>query len=284
MAKFINYRNIDFKINSQNFYASQVGLSASASVDAVVLSDGSLLNYAPSSAVVGSLDCEFYLTGSLPSFLNITGTDEAAVNVRFANVNITGAYPKSISFSVEPFQPILISASFDWYGNVKVEDFSEQPVISRLRKEVPQYIANAYKSYLDKESIFGTSGNSGSSGSSGGAGQRLDTLGDVVSFSYSSSCDRPSFFNVEEIVPFRVAKLNKQCEINLSSNNLGKLVSINGKNATSTIYLKDFYGTSLNSFQVSGVLSNQSYNVSNGQYLLAEASIQQTVTERKTLV
>jgi hypothetical protein len=281
MAKFINYRNIDFKINSQNFYASQVSLSASASVDAVVLSDGSLLNYAPSSAVVGSLDCEFYLTGSLPSFLNITGTDEAAVNVRFANVNITGAYPKSISFSVEPFEPILISASFDWYGNVKVEDFSEQPVVSRLRKEVPQYVANAYKSYLDKESIFGNS--IVSSGPTGPSGP-LDSLGDVVSFSYSSSCDRPSFFNVEEVIPFRVAKLNKQCEVNLSSNNLGKLVSINGKNATSTIYLKDFYGTSLNSFPISGVLSNQSYNVSNGQYLLAEASIQQTVTERKTLV
>jgi len=281
MAKFINYRNIDFKINSQNFYSSQINLSASASVDAVVLSDGSLLNYAPSSAVVGSLDCDFYLTGSLPSFLNITGIDESAVSVSFADVTITGAYPKSISFNVEPFQPILISASFDWYGNVKVEGFKEQGVLKRLRKETPEYIANAYKSYLDKESIFGSSGQDGSSG---GAGQAVDTLGDIVSFSYSSSCDRPSFFNVDEVIPSRVAKLNKQCEINLSSNNLGKLVSINGKNATTTIYLKDFYGTSLSSFQVSGVLSNQSYNVSNGQYLLAEASIQQTVTERKTLV
>lgn len=276
MANFLNYRNIDFKLNSQNFYATQVSLSAQASVSPVVLSDGSLLNYAPEGAVVGSLGCEFYLTGSLPFFLNITGTDENSITANFAGVSITGVYPKSISFSVEPFQPILLSAEFDWYGNVKVEDFEEQSMNSRNSKEIPNYIASAFKSYLKTDTIF----QSFSSGPTGPA----DNVGNITSFSYNASADRPAFYKIDEVTPFRVGKLNKTCEVSLSSNSLGKLISINGKNASTTIYLKDFYGDALTTFAISGVLNSQSYEVSEGQYLLANASIQQTVTETKTLV
>ena len=276
MANFLNYRNIDFKLNSQNFYATQVSLSAQASVSPVVLSDGSLLNYAPEGAVVGSLGCEFYLTGSLPFFLNITGTDENSITANFAGVSITGVYPKSISFSVEPFQPILLSAEFDWYGNVKVEDFEEQSMNSRNSKEIPNYIASAFKSYLKTDTIF----QSFSSGPTGPA----DNVGNITSFSYNASADRRAFYKIDEVTPFRVGKLNKTCEVSLSSNSLGKLISINGKNASTTIYLKDFYGDALTTFAISGVLNSQSYEVSEGQYLLANASIQQTVTETKTLV
>jgi hypothetical protein len=276
MANFLNYRNVDFKLNGQNFYATQVSLSAQASVEPVVLNDGTLLNYAPQGAVVGSLGCEFYLTGSLPSFLNITGTDETAITASFAGVSITGVYPKSISFSVEPFQPIVLSAEFDWYGNVKIEEFKEQSVAARNLKEVPNYIASAFKSYLKTDTIF-------ESFSSGPTGP-VDNVGNITSFSYNASSDRPAFYKIDEVVPFRVAKLNKTCEVSLSSNSLGKLISIDGKNANTTIFIKDFYGDSLTSFAISGVLTNQSYEVSEGQYLLASASIQQTVTETKTLV
>lgn len=278
MAKFINYRDIDLKINSQEFYASQVSIGASASIEPVILSDGSLLNYSPTNALVGDFNCEFYLTDSLPSFLNVTGTNEDAVSINFAGVEISKAYCKSLSFSVEPFAPILLSVEFDWYGDFNVQDFKEQSVRDRESKSVPNFCAHAFKSYLDSQGIFNTS--LGSDGSQGDSGQ----VGDVVSFSYTSSCDRPSFFNVNELVPFRVAKLNKRCEIGLSASNLGDLISSNGKKASTKIYLKDFYGTVLNEFPVSGVLSNQNYNISQGQYLLSEATIEQVVTERKVLV
>jgi hypothetical protein len=279
MSKFLNYRGVDFQLENEDFYATNVSLSAQASVDPVILSDGSLLNYAPSSAVVGSLSCDFYLTAALPSYLNITGTHDTPIKAKFANVEIAEVYPKNISFSVEPFQPVLISAEFDWYGDVKVENFEEQGINQVKQKQVPNYIAHSYKSYLSSRNIF-NSDYSGPSGPTGPSGPQ----GSIVSFSYRSSCDRPTFFNVDEVVPFRVGKLNKQCEVDLSANNLGKLISVNGKNASSVIYLKDFYGTSLSSFSIDGVLSNQNYNVSEGQYLLTEASIRQTITETKTLI
>lgn len=264
MANFLSYQNIDFRFGNQNYYANKVSLSAQASVDPILVNDGSLLNYAPDGAVVGSLSTEFYLTGALPSFLNITGSDESAVSASFAGVAITGLYPKSVSFSVEPFQPILISAEFDWYGNVSVENFDEQRDSVLSTKLVPDYIANGYKSYMTTSSIEG--------------------IGYIVSFDYNMTCDRPAYFNVDDKYPFRVAKLNKKADMSIKSNNLGKLIETSGKYALTTITIKDTYSTILDTFKVSGVLTNQNYEISEGQYLLASADISQTVPELKTLI
>ena len=263
MANFLNYRNIDFKVNDSVFYADQINLSAQASVSPVVLDDGTLLNYAPDSAVVGSLNFDFYLTSAIPSFLNVTGTDESAVKISFAGIEIDRCYVKNLSFNVEPFQPILFSAEFDWYGDVGLENFESQSEGERKAKSVPNYIAHAYDSSIDKDNL---------------------DIGNIISFSYQSSCERPAFFNVDSLVPFRVAKLNKFCEVGLSSNNLGDMIKINGKNAQTSVSIKDFYGTLIETFNVSGIMSRQNYSVSNNSYLLSETSIEQTIAEPKTLV
>ena len=108
MAKFINYRDIDLKINSQEFYASQVSIGASASIEPVILSDGSLLNYSPTNALVGDFNCEFYLTDSLPSFLNVTGTNEDAVSINFAGVEKIGTILNSTHTTME----VILEAGF----------------------------------------------------------------------------------------------------------------------------------------------------------------------------
>lgn len=264
MSNFLSYTNIDFRFGTQNYYATKVILSAQAAVDAVLLNNGSLLNYAPQGAVIGSLSVDFYLTGALPSFLQITGTSESSITTSFAGVAINQVYPKSVSFSVEPFQPILISAEFDWYGDVSVEDFNEQSPSILSEKLIPEYIANGYKSFFNTNNIEG--------------------LGFIVGFDYNMSCDRPAYFNIDEVYPFRVAKLNKKVDVSLKSNTLGKLLSIDGKYASTTITLKDTYSTTLDVFNISGKLTNQNYEVSEGQYLLASADIVQTVPELKTII
>jgi hypothetical protein len=264
MAKFINYQNLDFKLNSENFYADKINLSINASVDPVLVSDGSLLDYAPQGSLVGSLSADFYLTGSLPNFLDITGIDSSKVTGLFGGVQINNMYAKSLSFSVEPFQPIILSVGFDWYGQISIQNIKEQEISEKYNKDVPQYIANAYRSSMTNAD--------------------LDGVGNIVNFSYNSSCDRPAFFKVDEIIPFRVAKLNKKAEISLSSNSLGESVDIDGKIVTTTLTLKDMYNTSLQTFYVSGVMNNQKYEISEGGYLLTSASIFQQVTETKILI
>jgi len=264
MAKYINYTNLDFQLEQNQFYAEKVSLSISASTSPVLLSDGSLLRYAPDGAVVGSLSTDFYLTGSFPNYLNISEINENPIAGSFANVTINNIYPKSISFSVEPFQPILISAEFDWYGNISIQNLTEQSQTDRKNKAIPQYIASAYKSYIDIND--------------------LDGVGNINNFSYSAKCDRPSFFHINQKNPFRVAAINKETTLSLSSNSLGDMIDIQGKSVSTNIYLKDFYGESLQSFGITGVLNRQSYEVSNGKYLMTSADIMQTISEIKTLV
>lgn len=264
MAKFINYRNLSFSLNGEKYYASKVSLSAKSSPTAVLLNDGSLLDYAPENSLVGNLSVDFYLTGSFPSYINITGLNESAISGVFAGVSITGLYPKDISFSVEPFQPIVINANFDWYGNVNVQSFNENTQSDINNFEIPNYIANAYKSFINTNN--------------------LDGINNVISFDYSASCDRPSFFYVDDKLPFRVAKLNRRCNISLKSNILGDLIDIDGKSVNSVITLRDSYGTILDTFPISGVLTDQSYDVTNGQYMIATANISQTIADKKTLI
>ncbi len=173
MAKFINYQNLDFKLNSQNFYANKISLSINASVDPVLVSDGTLLDYAPQGSLVGSLSSDFYLTGSLPNFLDITGTNSEKIMGLFGGVQIDNLYAKSLSFSVEPFQPIILSVEFDWYGRLSIQNLEEQTVSERNNKASPQYIANAYRSSMTNVG--------------------LDGVESIVNFSYNSSCDRPAF-------------------------------------------------------------------------------------------
>lgn len=264
MANFLNYRNIAFKLEDKNYYATKVSLSAKANVDPVILNDGSLLNYAPQSAVVGSLSTDFYLTGALPDFLRITGFNESSITANFASVTISKVYPKSISFNVEPFQPILISAEFEWYGDIKVEEFAPNTESDKSNIEIPSYFANGYRSSL-------TTAN-------------LDGVDKVLSFDYNASCERPAYFHINNTTPFRVAKLNRSLSLSLKSNYLGEMLNIDGKGVNSIISLRDTYGTVLDTFAISGVLLNQNYEVSEGQYLLASADIKQTVTQNKTLV
>lgn len=264
MASYISYQNLDFRIENETFYSTKISLSAQASVDPVLLSDGSLLNYAPQGAVVGSLNANFYLTGALPSYFDITGSYESPITVKFANVNITQVYPKSISFSVEPFQPIMVDVSCDWYGNINVEDFSEQTPFVKSSKEIPQYVAHAYKSYMTTDD--------------------LDSVGYINNFTYNASCDRPAYYKINQKTPFRIAKINKSSNVSLKSNTLGSLVDIYGKSVSTTISLKDLYGTSLQTFNVSGVMTSQNYEINERNYMLTSADISQTVPTIKTLV
>lgn len=265
MSKFISYQNIDFRLDNAFYYANQVSLSMQASLDPVLLSDGSLLNYAPQGALVGNLSCEFYLTGAIPEFLNLTGSHTSAITASFAGVSIPEVYAKSLSFTVEPFKPILMSAEFDWYGSVNVTLFNPNSQTLKNSIQIPNYIANAYKSYLTFDNL--------------GGGFRNTTA-----INYTASADRPAYYKVNNVVPFRVAKLNKKVELSLSSDNLGSNINYLGRNASTIIYLKDTYGTLLNSFPVSGILTNQKYDVSNGQYLMSSANIMQQVDDIKTLV
>ena len=92
MSKFIKYENLDFRINNDVFYSNSVSISLQSNISPVLLSDGSLLRYAPDNTVIGSLSTEFYLTDSFPSYLNTTSNSESSISCEFAGIKIDNCY------------------------------------------------------------------------------------------------------------------------------------------------------------------------------------------------
>jgi hypothetical protein len=259
MSKFIKYENIDFRINNSIFYSTSVEISMQTNIEPVLLSDGSLLRYAPQQTIIGSLNTEFFLTSSFPSFLSPTLASESPVNVVFAGVQIQNCYLKSISFQATQFSPISLSAEFDWYGQINSTDSTNnlKPFDSKRNTSLSE-ISHSNRSYIsDLTNVFGFS--------------------EIFGFQYSEQCNRIPFFKNGEIVPFRVAKTNKVKSVTVDGNffKQNNVNNIEGKDVSCDLFLKNYNNTLINTFSVSGKIESRGLSVSNNGILQSKLSIMQ---------
>lgn len=269
MSKFIKYENLDFRINSETFYSTSVKISLRSNIQPVLLADGSLLRYAPQETVIGSLSTEFYLTGSLPNYLNIVNASESSINCSFGGVSVDNCYIKSLNFTASQFSPILLSIEFDWYGkinssnstyNLKNNDIGGPsgptgPSVQKLTQ-----ISHSNNSYIsDLSNVFGFS--------------------EIFTYSYNESCDRVPFYKIGEITPFRVAKMNKAKNVSVDGNYFKKsnVLDIEGIESVCDIYLKDYNNNLLNAFSISGRLDSRSLNIDSNGILQSTMAINQRI-------
>lgn len=269
MSKFIKYENLDFRINSETFYSTSVKISLRSNIQPVLLADGSLLRYAPQETVIGSLSTEFYLTGSLPNYLNIVNASESSINCSFGGVSVDNCYIKSLNFTASQFSPILLSIEFDWYGkinssnstyNLKNNDIGGPsgptgPSVQKLTQ-----ISHSNNSYIsDLSNVFGFS--------------------EIFTYSYNESCDRVPFYKIGEITPFRVAKVNKAKSVSVDGNYFKKsnVLDIEGIESVCDIYLKDYNNNLLNAFSISGRLDSRSLNIDSNGILQSTMAISQRI-------
>lgn len=268
MSKFIKYENLDFRINNDIFYSTSVQISLRTNIEPVLLSDGSLLRYAPQGTVVGNLTTEFFLTGAYPNYLIPTSDSETSVNALFAGVQIQNCYLKTISFKASQFSPISLSAEFDWFGKLNTldstNDFRE---FSFNRNQSLNNVSHSNRSYIsDLNNVFGFS--------------------EIFGFQYSEQCERIPFFKNGETVPFRVAKSNKNKSVNVDGNffKQNDVSNIEGKITNCDLYLKDYNNNLLNTFNISGRIESRGINSTNNGILQSNLAITQRLAPlRNTL-
>ena len=257
MSKYIKYENIDFRINDDVFYSNSVSLSLQSNISPVLLSDGSLLRYAPDNTVIGSLNTEFFLTDSFPNYLNLTSNTETSVSCLFAGVKIDNCYLKSLSFNVKNFEPVFLSAEFDWYGKINAANSTNSlKQFPATRNIELNNISHSHHTFLmDVDKVFG--------------------FDEIFSFSYSEKVDLLPFFSNGEIVPFRVAKTNKIKSMSVDGNYFKKndISQIEGQSMNCNLFLKNYNGTLLKTFNISGKIESRSLNVSNDGILQSTMSM-----------
>lgn len=260
MSKFIKYENLDFKIENKTFYSTSVQVGVRSNIQPVILSDGSLLRYAPESAVVGTLSAEFYLTGSLDDFLYPLSLTEDSFSCSFGGVFIENCYLNSLSFSVENFSPITISVEADWYGKINNSNIFK-PSSLKNRNQTLSQIAHSNQSYIieDVKNNFGFS--------------------EIFGFSYSEKCSRLPFFEAGQSIPFRVAKSDRQKSIEVRGNYISSdLVPDEGIDSEATINLKTIDGNLLQQFSVTGKINAQNITIASNGFLQSSLSLNQTVS------
>lgn len=261
MSNFIKYENLDFQIANKTFYATSVQISLKTNLQPVLLSDGSLLRYAPQNAVIGSLSTQFYLTGALPTYLMPTIDSESSIPCSFGGVVIPSCYIKSLSFDAGQYNPISLSLEMDWFGDISATDNTTYSLqgFNSTRNAPLEKIAHSYQTYVD---------------------DLLDTFGftEIFNFKYSEQADRIPFFKIGETSPFRVAKTNRSKNLEIQGNLIkGNLVNYEGLEGSATVYLKNYEGETLNTFTSIGKIQSQSFNVDNNGIVQSTIAIPQRI-------
>ena len=270
MSKYIKYENIDFRINNSVFYSNSISISLRSNISPVLLSDGSLLRYAPENTVVGSLSSEFFLTGNIPSYIFPNSNSELPINCSFGGIAIENCYLKNMSFSVADYKPIVVKVDFDWFGRINSTNSTLRlnQVSSSSSRNVPLTgVAHSNFSYLiDTNKSFG--------------------FDEIFNFNYSEQCDRLPFFEIGQTIPFRVAKTNKIKNVTVEGNIVKKsnVTEIEGTDAYCELYIKDYENNLLNILNISGKLEGRSINIESEGILQSSLNITQRIAPlRNTL-
>jgi hypothetical protein len=254
-TKFIKYEKALLKIADTSIFAESAQLGVEASLQPVTNITGSIIRYAPSSPVKGTLSFSHYCTGSFHDFLNpLTAIEHTGepLDGSFAGMTFSSGYIKSLSFSVAPYSPILFQSQLDIYGELNALDDAGDSD-NTLRNETN--VSHALRSYM-----AGT-----------------DTkINKKVSFDYSVSCDRNPVVTVGNELPSRVTKENVRINLSIAGEDVGDAIKSTGNYAELNIKILDTYGTSpLTTFGCSGQIFSQNLSVREGGYIDGTISVSQ---------
>jgi hypothetical protein len=254
-TKFIKYEKALLKIADQSIMAESAELGVEASLQPITNVTGSVIRYAPSSPVKGTLSFSHYCTGAFHDFLNpLTAIEHTGepLDGSLAGMTFSSGYIKSLSFSVSPFTPILFQSQMDIYGELNsIDDNGDSDNLLRNERNV----SHGLRTYL--------------------AGTDLK-INKKVSFDYSVSCSRNPVVTVGNELPSRVTKEDVRINLSIAGEDVGDAIGITGNYAALNINVFDTYGDSpLAVFGCTGQVFNQNLAVSEGGYIDGTISVSQ---------
>lgn len=240
---FLKYEDVLIEVAGESVFAESASINVATNLEPARLTDGTIHRYAPLRGMVGGLSFSHYLTGSLASFLDVTGVSEAAVVGSFGGLTFGNAYLSSLSFSVEPYSPILVRSSFDFYGSLS----------NSVSSSYDADLAKTKYSHAIKSFVAGTPSN----------------INHTVSFEYSMEAKRNAVFLAGETTPTRVTKEGVDITMDIKGDNIGNNLTFYGEdvNLKCSIYDINDDSSALQNFYCSGRINRQDMQVSPQGYL-----------------
>lgn len=269
MARFLTFETTALKLNNSVFPCNSVSFALNANTTPVFDINGNLLYYSPTAPIQGKFQTQFYLTGALPNFLKLENQSETPTRISFNQFYIPSAYLTDLSFSVEPFQPVLVSTSYSFYHGLTT--------LNTDLNDTHTGFANTLKTLNGLSSYIVTTDR--------------DTYSEnpkdfiVTNFDYSFSVEREPVLRVKESVPGRVAMKQINAQFGITANNLDGRLKIQGNSATFNGILRDNtnLATSTN-FALTGIIVDQNYSMSESNYGTSTIKMIQNINRKRNII
>ena len=270
MAKFIKYEKALLEIEGKSIFAENASLGVEAAVAPVENITGSVIRYAPTAPLKGTLEFTHYLTGAIHPFLNPLTTVEwtgEPLRGSLGGIEFSSGYIKGLSFSVNPFEPIAVRSSLDIYGELSAEVSGKSDSAMRGTREQPRQIGHGARTYA--------------------AGTNIG-VNNQLGFSYSVTTERHPVVPIGSGLPIRVTKENVTINMNVDGEDLGDVLTTTGYEATLDIYIHDVYGdagaTAIGRFGCTGQAFSQNVSVGTNGYMKGSIGISQIYLTGKRTV
>jgi len=269
-TQFIKYENALLELEGTTILADSATLGLEVSLEPITDVTGAVSRYAQQGPIRGTLSFDHYCTGTFHDFLNpITAIEHTGEPLQgsLGGVTFQSGYVKSLSFSVQPFQPIVFSSEIDIYGELTaLHDRGDEDAARKLLPSYPEdvQISHALRSYLAGDDIG---------------------ISNQVSFSYSASAERNPVVTIGNELPYRVTKENVRIQMGIQGEDFGNILKITGNNAALRIQVYDVYGNSaLAEFGCTGQIHSNELSVSSNGFMQGGLSLSQEYLTGKAVV
>lgn len=268
-SRFIKYEDARLKIEGETIFATSATLQTESSLQPIKNIKGSVIRYAPQEPVKGRLSFSHYCTGKILDFLNPLNdleNENEPLRGSLAGVVFESGYTRSLSFSCEPFKPIIFNSEIEIYGQLSLEEgYGDEDAYLKSLNSYPENkeIAHGLRSYV--------------------AGDDLG-INSTLSFDYSVNCSRNISKTIGSELPYRVTKEDVRIEMKVNGENLGNILNYDGNYAEVQAKIFDVYGeTEMFTLGCSGRTFNQNIKVDENSFLNGEINISQEYMTGKIL-
>lgn len=261
-SKFIPFENALVQINGEQIFANSATLGVQADYETIEGITGNVIRFAANAPVRGTFRFSHYMTGSLQPFLNPMNELSEPLTGSFAGVTFGSGYIKSLSFSVSPFEPIIVNSEMDIYGELgSLDNAGDQDFDIRERTG----LGHGQFSFL--------------------GGSELG-FSNTLSFSYSVTSDRNAITTIGNELPYRVTKENVQIAMSIEGEDLGNILKSTGNSAIIDVNLYDIHESSsaIDNFSCTGQVASQNISVSQGGFIRGNITVAQNYLTGKSII
>jgi hypothetical protein len=240
----IRFKDVPLRINGNLFPATAVSVSEKNRVAHDRLYSNNI-NYQGAGGFESSMSIQYLITGADLFYSAIRNNVPLSGNL--AGLYFEAGYVTSINVVASTYRVATASANIVFFEKIKGALVPENLVL-------PPDLAIAYSKI--------------------GISNKLQ-LGDLYEMNFSMSSSVIPVYSMNQTTPIGVAFGNKERSLSLTSNSITNLVTVSGNIATSNIQLKTFAEATLETYSVSGVISNFEVSASPNGVIQTKATISQ---------